>query len=118
MRTRWAQYERVTGTKWRVVCHFTTLRNAAAILDFWPPDENTASIRATQPRDGLGGGIHICTESLHGLGWGADGGRAFFETVGKRMWGEYWEQLQPGGPHHELLQCRKVSYLIVDLVPR
>ena len=65
----------------------------------------------------LGGGLFVCKTPPHETGWDKYGGPAWREGVGKKLWGENWEDVLLGGPDADKLEVViivKISYQVFD----
>ena len=88
----------------RLVYHFTSKRTAGFILE-------GHGLRASTVGQ-LGGGLSVCKASPHEMGWEQYGGPTWREGVGKKLWGEKWENVLMG---HE--DADKLEVVIVAKIP-
>eukprot|EP00964_Phaeocystis_antarctica_P151233 scaffold118789_cov36-Phaeocystis_antarctica.AAC.1 len=77
--------------------HFTSHETAALILS------GSHGLRASIVGQ-LGGGVSVCKKPPHEMGWEQWGGGEWRETLGKKLWGEKWREVLPGGPHADKLE--------------
>ena len=88
----------------RLVYHFTSKKTAGFILE-------GQGLRASTVGQ-LGGGLSVCKASPHEMGWEQYGGPTWREGVGKKLWGEKWENVLMG---HE--DADKLEVVIVAKIP-
>ena len=88
--------------------HFTSEETMALILD---GSQDHHGLRASTGGQ-LGGGVSVCKTPPHEMGWEQWGGGDWRETLGKKLWGEKWQEVLPGGPHAD-----KLEMVIVVEVP-
>ena len=75
--------------------HFTNNETANLIL--------SSGLRASTVGQ-LNGGVSVCKQPPHEMGWEQWGGGEWRETLGKKLWGEKWREVLPGGPHADKLE--------------
>ena len=75
--------------------HFTNNETANLIL--------SSGLRASTAGH-LNGGVSVCKQPPHEMGWEQWGGGEWRETLGKKLWGEKWREVLPGGPHADNLE--------------
>ena len=80
--------------------HFTSEETMALILD---GSQDHHGLRASTGGQ-LGGGVSVCKTPPHEMGWEQWGGGDWRETLGKKLWGEKWQEVLPGGPHADKLE--------------
>ena len=88
----------------RLVYHFTSKKTAGFILE-------GQGLRASKVGQ-LGGGLSVCKAPPHEMGWEQYGGPTWREGVGRRLWGEKWENVLMG---HE--DADKLEVVIVAKIP-
>ena len=88
----------------RLVYHFTSKKTAGFILD-------GHGLRASTVGQ-LGGGLSVCKAPPHEMGWEQYGGPIWREDVGRKLWGEKWENVLMG---HE--DADKLEVVIVAKIP-
>ena len=88
----------------RLVYHFTSKETAGFILE-------GQGLRASKVGQ-LGGGLSVCKAPPHEMGWEQYGGPTWREGVGRRLWGEKWENVLIG---HE--DADKLEVVIVAKIP-
>ena len=88
----------------RLVYHFTSKKTAGFILE-------GHGLRASTVGQ-LGGGLSVCKAPPHEMGWEQYGGPTWREGVGRRLWGEKWENVLIG---HE--DADKLEVVIVAKIP-
>lgn len=89
----------------RLVYHFTSKKTAGFILE-------GHGVRASTEEDQLGGGLSVCKAPPHEMGWEQYGGPTWREGVGRKLWGEKWENVLMG---HE--DADKLEVVIVAKIP-
>ena len=88
----------------RLVYHFTSKKTAGFILE-------GHGLRASKVGQ-LGGGLSVCKAPPHEMGWEQYGGPTWREGVGKKLWGEKWQNVLMG---HE--DADKLEVIIVAKIP-
>mmetsp|Transcript_32119 Transcript_32119/g.95847 ORF Transcript_32119/g.95847 Transcript_32119/m.95847 type:complete len:314 (+) Transcript_32119:87-1028(+) len=94
-----------------LVCHFTTLESAKFILA-----SGSHGLRASKVGQ-AGGGLSICVEMPHQLGWDKHRGGEFLATVGKKLWGDKADDAPAGVQVCLLLKIRKSMMDAAKTVP-
>ena len=95
----------------RLAYHFTSKNTAALIMS-----DVSYGLRASKVGQ-LGGGLFVCKTPPHEMGWDKYGGLAWREGVGKKLWGEKWEDVLLGGTDADKLEVViivKISYQVFD----
>ena len=86
--------------------HFTNNKTANLIL--------SSGLRASTAGH-LNGGVSVCKQPPHEMGWEQWGGGQWPESVGKQLWGEKSEEVMPGGPHADKLEMVVVVKVTRDI---
>ena len=81
----------------KLVWHFTSHPSAEFITA-----RGSHGLRASKVGQ-LGGGLSVCTEAPHDLGWNKYGKGPWRENVGRALWGERWQNVLEGGPDEDKL---------------
>jgi len=77
--------------------HYTDIESAKRIISLTSP-----GFRASTQGQG-GGGFYVCKKPPHEMGWSSYQGGKFRETVGRKLWGEKYENVLEGGSDAEKL---------------
>jgi len=86
--------------------HFTNNKTAKLIL--------SSGLRASTEGQ-LGGGVSVCKQPPHEMGWEQYGDGEWRATLGKQLWGEKWQEVLPGGPHADKLEMVVVVKVVRDI---
>ena len=86
--------------------HFTNNKTANLIL--------SSGLRASTAGQ-LNGGVSVCKQPPHEMGWEQWGGGQWPESVGKQLWGEKWQEVLPGKPHADKLEMVVVVKVMKDI---
>ena len=96
MQKNLAALERSLDRNHELAYHFTSKKMVDLIL-------SSSGLRASTGGQ-LGGGVSVCKTPPHKMGWEQWGGGLWRETLGKKLWGEKWQEVLPGGPQADKLE--------------
>ena len=63
----------------------------------------------------LNGGVSLCKQPPHEMGWEQYGDGEWRATLGKQLWGEKWQEVLPGGVHKDKLEMVVVVKVVRDI---
>ena len=87
--------------------HFTSKKTVDLML-------SSHGLRASTEGQ-LGGGVSVCKQPPHEMGWEQYGDGEWRATLGKQLWGEKWQEVLPGGVHEDKLEMVVVVKVVRDI---